>query len=374
MDSAERKVGLQPLGLSRRSFLVSASSLAAASALTSLPSQPSWAVEAAKDLRWLTWGTYYSEHLLEGFTESTGIKLSVGSITSNDEEYALLKAGGTRDWDVWDSENAMCQLHIKDGLVKPLDYNRIPNAANLYPHFRNAEWIMGPDGKRYFFVHIFGIDTVCYRIGAVDKPTTWNDMFNPAYKGRVTMQDYALDAINIAGLILFGRDNFSAWTPDQMAQIKAKLIEQKPLIRSYWSSEADARNLFLNGEVDIGTTWVPTARALQQEGVKVDLIIPKEGAMGWSDNLGISKDASPEQEEASYQLINFLLGEKYGLKMNREAPYTTSATDAWVDKLTAKEKSNLFLDQTELLALSNYRKLPPDYDQWTQLWDEIKLS
>ena len=374
MDSARHKIGLQPLGISRRSFLVSASGLAAASALTSLPSRPSWGVEAAKEVHWLTWGTYYSEHYMEGFTESTGIKVVVGSITSNDEEYALLKAGGTRDWDVWDSENAMCQLHIKDGLVKPLDYSRIPNAANIFPDLREAEWIMGPDGKPYFFVHIFGIDTVCYRIGAVDKPTSWNDMFNPAYKGRITMQDYALDAINIAGLILFGRDNFSAWTPDQMAQIKDKLIEQKPLIRSYWASEADARNLFLNGEVDIGTTWVPTARALQKEGVKVELIIPKEGAMGWSDNLGISKDASPEQEEAAYQLINFLLGEKRGLKINREAPYTTSTTGAWIDKLTSKEQSNLFLDQKELLALSNYRKLPPDYDQWTQLWDEIKLS
>jgi len=285
-----------------------------------------------------------------------------------------LKAGGTKDWDCWDAENAMCQLHIQAGLVKPLDYSRIPNSANLFPQFREAEWVMGPDGQPYFIVHIFGIDTICYRVGVVETPTSWNDLFNPAYAGRVTMQDYALDAINIAGLALFGRENYSAWTSDQMNEIERKLIEQKQFVRSYWASEADARNLFLNNEVDIGTTWVPTARALQQEGVEVDLVIPKEGALGWSDNLGISIDATPEQEEAAYQLINFCLGESYGMKMNKEAPYTTSTTGAWLDKLSEAEQANLFLDQTELLALSNYRKLPPNYDEWTQLWDEIKLS
>ena len=373
MSEATGKMQRLPLGVSRRRFLINASSVAAAAA-AGLGSRASWSATAAKDVRWLTWGTYYSENYMAGFSEGTGIDVSVGSITSNDEQFALLRAGGTQEWDMWDSENAMCQLHIKDGLVKPLDYDRIPNAAKLFPNFREAEWIMGPDGKPYFIVHIFGMDTISYRIGAVDKPTSWNDLFNPAYKGRITMQDYALDAINIAGLSLFGRDNYSAWTSNQMTQIKARLTEQKGLIRSYWASEADVRNLFLNGEVDIGVTWVPTARALQQEGFKVDLVIPKEGAIGWSDNLGISKDASPEQEEAAYQLINFLLGEKRGLKINRDAPYTTSTTGAWLDKLSTGEKSNLFLDQSELLALSNYRKLPPDYDQWTQLWDEIKLS
>jgi spermidine/putrescine-binding protein len=357
--------------MSRRSVLVGASGLAALAAMAAAGGRPSW---AAEEVRWFTWGTYYSEHYLEGFKEATGVDVSVGSITSNDEEYAMLKAGGTSDWDVWDAENAMCQLHIKDGLVKPLDVSRIPNFEMTFPSLREAEWIMGPDGKHYFVVHIFGIDTICYRIAAVDKPTSWNDLFNPAYKGRVTMQDYALDGINIAGLALFGRDNFSAWTADQMTAITEALTKQKELIRSYWASEADARNLFLNNEVDIGTTWVPTARALQQEGVEVELIIPREGAMGWSDNLGISKDVTPEQEEAAYQLINFLLGEQYGLKINREAPYTTGTTYGWLDKLSTEEKSSLFLDETELLGLSNYRKLPPNYDEWTQLWDEIKLS
>ena len=370
MSSMNRKMGIQPLGLSRRKFLVSASSLTVASSVGSLRARRSLAAEAADEVRWLTWGTYYSEPYMEGFD----IDVVVGSITSNDEEFALLKAGGTRDWDCWDAENAMCQLHIQADLVKPLDYDRIPNAKNLFPHFKEPEWILGPDGQPYFIVHIFGIDTICYRIGAVDKPTSWNDLFNPDYTGKVTMQDYALDAINIAGMALFGRENYSAWTPDQMGQIEEKLIAQKDLIRSYWSSEADARDLFLNNEVNIGTTWVPTAQALQAEGVDVDLVIPQEGALGWSDNLGISKDADPEQEEAAYQLINFLLDEPYGMKMNREAPYTTSTTGAWIDKLSDEEQSKLFLDQTELLSLSNYRKLPPNYDEWTQLWDEIKLS
>jgi len=119
---------------------------------------------------------------------------------------------------------------------------------------------------------------------------------------------------------------------------------------------------------------VPTAKALREEGVAVEVTIPKEGAIGWSDNLGVSADIEEDVEEDAYKLINFLLGESYGMKINRGGPYATGTTYGWVDKLTTEEQAGLFLDQQELLALSNFRKLPPNYDEWTQTWDEIKLS
>ncbi len=371
MTLAKNKVSLTPLGVSRRSFLVSASALTAAAALQG---RFRGALAAAQDIRWYTWGTYYSDDYLDGFSEQAGADLTVGSITSNDEQFAKLKAGGTSEWDVWDAENAMCQLHIESGLVKPLDLARIPNAAMLFPHLKNAAWTLGENGEPYFICHVFGIDTIAYRADMIERPTSWQDLFRPEYAGKVTMQDYALDGINIAGMALYGREGYSAWTQEQLSEIREKLIDQKRLIRSYWASEADCRNLLLNGEVVIGTSWVSTARALQEEGVDVDLVIPEEGAIGWSDNLGISADIEPEREEAAYQLINFLLGEQYGMKINRQAPYTTGTTYGWVDKLSEVERSNLFLDQTELLGRSNYRELPPNYDEWTLIWDEVKLS
>lgn len=359
-----------PPARSRRTFLVGASTLAAAASM----GLGRRAFAAAEDLRWLTWGVYHNDDYLEGFENESDARLSVGAITNSDEQFAMLRAGGTREWEVWDTENAMCQLHIESGLVKPLDFSRIPNSEMLFPHLRGAEWTMGSDGQPYFICHIFGIDTIAYRSDLIDKPTSWADLFNPEYAGKVTFQDYALDAFNIGGLAYFGRENYSAWTPEQMEEIKARLIEQKKLVRSYWTSEADNRNLFLNGEVVIGMSWVSTAKSVKEQGVPVEIIIPKEGAIGWSDNLGISADISPEAEEEAYKLINFLLGESYGRKINAGGPYTTGTTYGWADGLDETVRKGLFLDQPELLGLSNFRKLPPNYDEWTQLWDEVKLS
>ena len=358
------------LGTSRRSFLIGASSLATAASLGFGPA----AFAAAKELRWLTWGTYHKGDYMVGFDQVSDARLAVGAITNNDEQFAMLRAGGTREWDVWDAENAMCQLHIKNGLVKPLDFSRIPNAEMLFPHLKNASWTMGDDGQPYFICHVFGIDTMAYRSDLIDTPDSWEALFNPDYAGKITLYDYALDAINVAGLALFGRENYSAWTDEQMKEIKAKLIDGKKLVRSYWASEADCRNLFLNGEVVIGQSWVPTAYALKDEGVSVEVTIPKEGAIGWSDNLAISSDIDPAAEDDAYKLINFLMGESYGMKINRQGPYATGTTYGWTDKLSETEQSKLFLNQQELLSLSNFRKLPPNYDEWTQLWDEIKLS
>lgn len=355
-------------GQSRRSVLLGAGAFVSLMAGTPL----SRVLAAGQDLRWLTWSTYFSDDLFADFSKET--KLSVGSITDNDAELASLKSGGTKEWDLWDCENATCQLHIKEKLVKPLDLSRIPNAAKLFPNLKNAAWTMGPDGQPYFITHIFGIDTIAYRSDKMAKPTTWKALFDPANAGKITMQDYALDGVNIAGMVLFGREGFSNWTDDQLVKIREALVAQRKLVRTYWASESDCRDLFLNGEVYVGTSWVPTANAVKKQGVAVELTIPEEGAMGWSDNLGISSAIDPAREAAAYEVINYCLGETYGLKINKSAPYLTGTTDAWEGKLSADEKHALFLDSPELLAKSNYRRLPANYDKYIELWDKVKLS
>ena len=152
------------------------------------------------------------------------------------------------------------------------------------------------------------------------------------------------------------------------------MIDQKKLVRTYWTAEGDNRNLFLNGELTIGYSWVPTAYALRDEGLDVRLVIPKEGPFAWSDNLGISSEADEATTNAAYKVIDFLLGEDYGLKINRDAPYTTGTTYGWLNKLTDEEKKILFLDQVEMFGTFNYRKLPPNYDKWVQIWEEVKAS
>jgi spermidine/putrescine transport system substrate-binding protein len=370
--------GHSPARFSRRSFLVSGSSLLAASALLS-GGRSLRAADMADEIRWYTWGTYYKPSYMEGFTESTGIELVIGSIESNDQEYAKMRAGGNREWDVFDVENVSAPLYIKEGLVQPLDFSRIPNSSMLFPNLRAPHWNTGADGQQYFIVHAFGIDTIAYRADLIDTPpTSWNDLFDPKHEGKIGLMDYALDVINLAGLALYGQDSgeggYSAWTDGQLEEIKKKLSDQKRLVRTYWKTEADNRNLFLNGEITIGFSWVPTAYALQDEGLDVQLALPKEGPFAWSDNLAISSEADEETINAAYELINFILGPDYGIKINRDAPYTTGTTYGWLDQLSDEEQKILFLDQVEMFETFNYRALPPNYDKWVQMWEEVKAG
>ena len=370
--------GHSPVRFSRRSFLVSGSSLVAATALLS-GGRGLRAADMADEIRWYTWGTYYKPFYMEGFTESTGIELVVGSIESNDQEYAKMRSGGSREWDVFDVENVSAPLYIKEGLIQPLDFSRIPNSSMLFPNLRAPHWNTGPDDQQYFIVHAFGIDTIAYRADLIDTPpTSWNDLFDPKHEGKIGLMDYALDVINLAGLALYGKDSgeggYSAWTDGQLEEIKKKLSDQKKLVRTYWKTEADNRNLFLNGEITIGFSWVPTAYALQDEGLDVQLALPKEGPFAWSDNLGISSEADEETTNAAYELINFILGPDYGTKINRDAPYTTGTTYGWLDQLSDEEKRILFLDQVEMFETFNYRALPPNYDKWVQMWEEVKAG
>ena len=50
------------------------------------------------------------------------------------------------------------------------------------------------------------------------------------------------------------QDTFNM-TDEQLEQVKAKLIEQKPLVRKYWSTAGEIVNLFASGEMWISYTW-----------------------------------------------------------------------------------------------------------------------
>ena len=108
-------------------------------------------------------------------------------------------------------------------------------------------------------------------------PTSWNDLWSPAYKNEVSVwQDIALIYTTA---IQLGYKNVYTLTDTPLEAIKTKLIAQKPNIRKYWTTAGELANLFANNEVTIGMSFGGvTVTQLQSQGRNVKEVIPVEGA------------------------------------------------------------------------------------------------
>ena len=329
---------------------------------------------AASEIRWLTWENLAYDRYIGEFTESTGIKVSKGFIGSDDEQFAMLRAGGGAEWDLITPGLDKVELYIASGLLQPLDLDRISNSAKLYEPFKQTP-LGKADGKMYGIPFYWGINPLVYRSDLVDGEPGWDILFEgEKYKGRLAMRDYALEGLAIAAMYVgIPRENIFKMDEAELAECKKACIAQKKLLRTYWNSIADLTNLFAAGEVVAAFSWVPPYYDLTAKGIAMGLAKPKEGVIGWCDTLAIPKDVDEAHFEAAHAMIDFLLDESYGVKLARGGPYAQS-TSSQRDHLTAEERERIFIEDLSAMDSFLWKANPPNYSEWVRIWNEVKAS
>jgi spermidine/putrescine transport system substrate-binding protein len=344
------------------------------------------AEDVAKVVRWLEYSHIQKPYFYEPFTEKTGIKLVLGSISNDDTTLAMLKAGGTRDWDVFhmgDLKNH--PILVRDKLVQPLDYSKIPNSKSILPVFQKFldAHIKRPDGKIYGLPNRWGVDTLGYRTDKIDKPETMKVLWDDKYKGRISMPDYALYSIIYAAQYLdYPREDYYRLSRQQLEECKKALIAQKPLLKAYWLSDADVINLWTSGEIWIaGASWAGTIATLRDNKVPVARTVPKEPAFGFVNVAYISNDSPAPAVEASYRFLDYMIGPVFGERIGLQGRYATVTTLGQHD-LPDNIKDQVFLKDIDRLGDIVHFMIPPtdpetnelNYDKWVEMWNEVKAA
>ena len=355
--------------LRRREFLAAAGAAAGSSVL---PFRP--ALAASTEILWSTWNNLGLPDYIDPFTKDTGIKVDQTYITTDDEQFAKFKAGGAADVDVVVPGQWEMSRYIASDLVQPLDLKKIPNAAHMYPVFRDNP-INKKDGVPYALPYYWGINTIVYRADLMDEKPDWSVFFKgDKYKGKLAMRDYAVEGIMIAALYLgIPQKEIFSMDDRQLAECKTALIAEKKLLRTYWTSIADLTNLYATGEVVCAFSWLPPYYDLSKRGIKMALSLPKEGVPSWCDVLAIPTGVEGEKLEAAYKFINYLLGPEYGLKLAYGGPYAQS-TDVVRDKLPPEQQERIFIKDLAVMDSFVWPQIPRRYNEWVTMWNEVKAS
>jgi spermidine/putrescine-binding protein len=351
-------------------------SLASGAALTALGFPAIGRAQAKGSVTFFSYTTYSDAKLTGEFSKQTGIELKVQNFGDIDQMVARLKAGGGQGLDVVSVPNNLTEQLYKDGLLEPIDTARIGAWSDLYPEFRNADFIAT---ERNGFVSgvptVWGPEGLIYRTDKIPQANSWNLLWDNNFKGRISAPDYSYEMVLIAAQVLGYQNELTKPTIDftdaQFAAIKAKLIEQKKVVTKYWTSSAEATTLIGGGEVWASVGRISMIKPLAEEKVPVRLIAPKEGAQGWCTMTCVVKGTP--NKDAAYAFLNFAVGQTYqdALVTVRGYPLSNKKIMSSYPEAT---RNQLMLNDPDLLTSLVWWRPVKDLQRITALWNEVKAS
>ena len=272
------------------------------------PAEPQKKAENAETnqvLNLFSWADNFDPEVLADFEKKFNCKINYDVFTNNEELLAKIQAGGAR-YDVIQPTDYMVTTMLKLNLLEELDMSKMPNTKHLIKDLQAPAY--DPTGK-YSVVYTWGITGIAYNKKFVKTPpTSWADLWNPAYKGRVVLLNDVREVIGFA-MKKNGRPLNSVDKKDLEEAMK-DLRALAPNILAYDTDTIKQK--FIAEEAWIGTMWSGDAYFSYKENKNIGFIVPKEGTGIWADTFAIPKGA--KHKELAQQFINYLYDPKVSAK------------------------------------------------------------
>jgi putrescine transport system substrate-binding protein len=285
------------------------------------------------------WSDYIAEDTLANFEAATGIKPVYDVYDSNETLEAKLLAGRSGYDVVFPSAQPFAQRHIEAGVYAELDTGKLPNLEHADADIMQQLATVDPDNK-HLVPYMWGTTglgvnatQVRERLGEDHPLDSWAMVFDPAQAAKladcgIAFLDDEQEAF-AAVLLYLGKDPNSSDPADlKLAEETFRAI--RPFIKYFHSSQYI--NDLANGDICVAHGYsgdVLQARDRADEagnGIEVAYLIPKEGAILWTDVMAIPKDAP--HVEAAHAFIDYLLRPEVIADITNYVAYANANRDA----------------------------------------------
>jgi len=287
--------------LSRRQFNQRLMTLGAA--MVAMPIGRSAFASAADNPTVFTWEGWEVPELHQPYLAKYNESPNMAIFGDEEEAFAKMRAGFKVDL----TQPCTYKVPIwKDaGILMPIDTSRLSTWKDIIPSLKTIPGTF-EGNKQYFFPTDWGLTSVLYRADLMPEyvgKETWGMLWDPKYKGRLSMADSLIDGVMVAAIYTGAKDPFNM-TDAEMAKTRAALKEQLPLMRYYWTSPADIEQALMSGELVATSAWNSSYAALKKEGLDVRYDNPKEGAMTWVCGFCLMSDHDPAKLDRIYDYLD----------------------------------------------------------------------
>ncbi|WP_309712758.1 ABC transporter substrate-binding protein [Pseudolysinimonas sp.] len=321
---------------------------------------------------------------VSSFEEETGCEVESQAYGTSDEAVNLVRSGG---YDVVAASGDATLRLIAAGDVAPVNTDLIPSYEGVFDFLKEQAW-NSVDGQSYGVPHGYGANLLLYNTEEVSPaPTSWDVVFDnaDAYSGKITAYDSPIYIADAAVYLMahqpeLGIENPYALDEEQFQAAVDLLTAQREHVGEYWSDYLKEIQAFQTGDSVAGTTWQVIQNVLEGEGATTAVVLPEEGATGWSDTWMIASEA--ESPNCAYAWLDWIASPEVNAQATAyfgEAPSSQAACD-FRDDCEAyhagdeEYASQIWYWTTPIADCVDGRTDVEcvDYAAWTEAWSQIK--
>jgi spermidine/putrescine transport system substrate-binding protein len=342
---------------------------------------PPKAPPASGRVDFLSWEGYDIPDPLKSWKQKNNVTVKATYIGNHDEIQTKLKAGGAgAGYDIITYYQGYKPLYQELDILEPIDEQKLPNLKNLFPFFASKEgnFFIDPDGTRTGVPWTWGsigitIDT--RRVKSM--PTSWLDLLEPQFKGKVAIPDDPVGAFTLAAHIN-GFDP-SKTTKDDGEKVFDLLSQVAAQSTGVSPSFGDATTKMTSGDADICYQgWAAMNQFAADAGVDTfETEVPKEGSFSFCDAYALPAGADNVDTALSW------MNESLAPKVNAEAAVVLVGGVTVADAVAELPKNIAGLysydELDSLLERSPFYNNPPvesdefvTFEEVQKRWQEIK--
>jgi spermidine/putrescine transport system substrate-binding protein len=267
------------------------------------------------DWTFSNWPLYIDKSVLKTFDKRYGGDVKyIEDINDNDEFYGKvrqqLQAGRPIGRDLVVLTDYMAARWVRNQFVTPMDKRNVPNfVANLESNLRSSPY----DPKRsYTAPWQSGATGIGYNPKKTGRElTSIKDLFDPAFKGRVTMLGEAYDSV-CSACLMNGIDATKATMDQLLAGVETiQKAADAGQFRRFTGN--DYTTDLAKGNVWAALAYSGDVVQLQADNPELRFVYPEEGAMTFTDNMMMP--AKVQHPYAAETMINFVYDPKIAAKL-----------------------------------------------------------
>ncbi len=284
------------------------------------------------------WNDYEAPDTVSNFEKQTNVRVVTDYFDTNEVLEAKLLAGKS-GYDLVFPGSDFLSRQIKAGIFLKLDKSKIPNYKNLDPVKMELLSKLDPDNQ-YAVPYQQGTTGIGYNVKKIKEifgndyvVDSWDFLFKEENISR--LQQCGVAVLNNPTEVFATVLNYLGLDPNSTnqndyAQAGKLLMKIRPYIRYFHSSQYISD--IASGDVCVVFGW--SGDILQgsnsakeaNNGVEINYIVPKEGALVWYDMMAIPADA--EHVDNAYKYINYILEPKVIADISNYTSYSNAVAPA----------------------------------------------
>lgn len=229
------------------------------------------------------WEEAHRKILVPAFQKATGAEATLTPLLALDQVARLEASANNPPFDTAILDPGPYITAPKEGIFQPFPADMSKNFSEVLPRYQSAG---GPEASENWGP-IIGLQFagIAYNPKIITTPpTSWSDLWNPAYKGRVGIAN--MDSTLGTGWMV-ETSKMNGGSESNLDPAFEALQELLPNLAGVASNPGALSTMIQQGEVAIAPHNIGSIAVLQDKGIDVEWVIPKEGSYAFGTSMHI---------------------------------------------------------------------------------------